>query len=80
MPTRGALAFCAMIMVLGLGGCVSPEDLRRQDEAQCRSYGFTPATPDFATCLQRESLARRYPPPYWAPPLWAPYPGPFGWR
>jgi hypothetical protein len=36
-----------------------------------RLYGFHPGTDAFATCLQRESLARRAltsypPPPYWA--------------
>ncbi len=82
MPRRGALALMAAMAGLGLAGCVSDEDLRRQDDAQCRSYGFTPATPDFSKCLQRESIARRYLPPYWAPPLWMPYPGPgpFWWH
>jgi len=54
---------CALIFVLhaalGLAGCVSPEELRRQDEAQCASYGFVSQTTDFAACLQRESMARR---------------------
>jgi len=46
-----------------------PEELRREDEATCTGYGFHPGTDAFASCLQRESLARRYwaapPPPYW---------------
>lgn len=49
----------AALAVVSLFGCVSPEEMRRQDEAQCASYGFAPGTPDFALCLQREALARR---------------------
>ena len=60
-----ALAVCAT--TLALASCVSPEELRREDEATCVGYGFHPDTNAFATCLQRESLARRaltsYPPP-----------------
>ncbi len=72
-----ALAVMAALLPL-LDGCVSPEELRRQDEATCAGYGFRPGTNEFAACLQRESLARRYavPPlpygPYWGPP-WGPY-------
>ena len=66
-----AVAVCAT--TLALSSCVSPEELRREDEATCVGYGFHPDTDPFATCLQRESLARRaltsYPPPpyfgYW---------------
>ena len=70
-----AVGLCALV-----GGCVSLEELRAQDEAACTGYGFRPGTDDFATCLQRESLARRYasPPPVyywpnWGPP-WRPWP------
>ena len=73
------LALAAITALLPLlGGCVSPEELRRQDEATCTGYGFHPGTNEFALCLQRESLARRYavPPlpygPYWGPP-WGHY-------
>lgn len=48
------------IMLIGLSACISPEEARRQDEAACRSYGFQQGTADFAACLQREVLARRY--------------------
>lgn len=71
---RRRCAFMLAIGALALAtSCVSPEELRRQDEAACTGYGFKPDTNDFANCLQRESLARRYaippaPPPYW--PYW----------
>src|SRR6202040_1231823 len=52
------------------GLCVSPEELRREDEATCAGYGFHPGTDAFATCLQRESLARRALTAYPAPPYW----------
>lgn len=61
------------MMLASLTACVSAEELRAQDEASCRSFGFQPGTPDFASCLQRESLARRYysyPPPGWYGPGW----------
>jgi hypothetical protein len=47
-------------LVLWLAGCVSEAEMRRWDEAQCVSYGFKPGTTEFAGCLQREVLARRY--------------------
>jgi hypothetical protein len=50
---------CAAAL-LALAGCVSADDLRAADEARCDGYGFQRSTPDFASCLQRESLARRY--------------------
>src|SRR5215469_17339683 len=60
-------------LAVALTSCVSADELRREDEATCVGYGFHPDTDAFATCLQRESLARRaltsYPPPpyfgYW---------------
>ncbi len=67
---RAVLLLAALFSV---AACVSPEELRQQDEAACLSYGFQRGTPDFAACLQRESLARRYgePEPWYGPP--------FGW-
>jgi hypothetical protein len=59
---------CAVALTLPLASCVSPEELRREDEARCTGYGYHPGTDAFASCLQNESLARRYwaaPPPYW---------------
>ncbi|MGC2200257.1 MAG: hypothetical protein WA633_08960 [Stellaceae bacterium] len=64
----------AAATVLALTACVSPEALRREDEATCTGYGFHPGTDAFASCLQKESLARRYwaaqPPPYWGWGYW----------
>jgi hypothetical protein len=40
-----ALAACA----LALASCVSPEELRREDEATCGGYGFHAGTDAFAT-------------------------------
>jgi len=48
------------MLLVGLSACMSPDEARRQDEAACRSYGFQAGTTDFAACLQREALARRY--------------------
>jgi hypothetical protein len=53
------VVICALTL-LSLCACVSAQELRAQDEAACASYGFQPGTPDFAGCLQRESLARNY--------------------
>jgi hypothetical protein len=60
-----ALAACALVTA----SCVSDEELRREDEANCAAYGFQTGTLNFANCLQRESLARRYA----IPPTWGPY-------
>jgi hypothetical protein len=54
------MLFALSSILAGLSGCVSLEELRAADEAACASYGFQPNTPDFAGCLQRESLARQY--------------------
>ena len=70
MATR-RLGFTAAVLALTLASCVSPEELRREDEAACGGYGFQPGTDAFASCLQQESLARRY----WAAPDW----GYWGW-
>jgi hypothetical protein len=69
MPRR-RLGFAWMLftVTLPLASCVSPEELRREDEAMCTGYGFHAGTDAFASCLQKESLARRYwaaPPRYW---------------
>ncbi len=74
----------ALLMLLSLAACQSAEELRAQDESVCASYGFKPGTTDFANCLQRESLARRYaaPQPGWyGPGGFGPgwYPPPPGW-
>ena len=65
---RLGFAWVVVALALDLTSCVSPEELRREDEAACAGYGFRPSTDAFASCLQKESLARRYwtapPPPY----------------
>jgi hypothetical protein len=68
-------ALVGFVLVLPLAACVSSEELRREDEATCTGYGFHSGTDAFATCLQRESLARRAlvsypPPPYWGWGYW----------
>jgi len=80
MGNRLSLATALGLALAGLTACVSPEELRRQDEAACASYGFKPGTSDFAGCLQRESLARRYQSYAPAYPTWGPPWGPYWWR
>jgi hypothetical protein len=60
---------CAAILLLagGLAACSTPEEIRQMDEASCASYGFQRGTTDFAACLQRETLARRYAPVTYGP-------------
>src|SRR5215471_5530485 len=72
MPKGSAgFAFAVCATTLALTSCVTPEELRREDEATCVGYGFRPDTDAFAACLQRDSLARRLaisfapPAPYW---------------
>lgn len=60
MARGPALALAASLLLFGVTACASPEELRRQDAAACASYGFQPGTPEFAACVQRESIARRY--------------------
>ena len=66
---RLSLALTWLVCAVALASCVSPEEVRREDEATCAGYGFQAGTDAFASCLQKESLARRYwdslPPPYW---------------
>lgn len=74
---RRSLGFTYCLCALVLASCVSPEEVRREEEATCAGYGFHPGTDAFASCLQRESLARRaltsYP-PYWGwGGAWGPY-------
>jgi hypothetical protein len=59
-------------VLAGLGACVSAEQIRAEDEATCAGYGFQRGTPEFANCLQQESLARRYSPALYGPPYLGP--------
>jgi hypothetical protein len=54
--SRPGLAFAPSVLA-SAASCVSPEELRREDEATCASYGFYTGTDAFVSCLQRESLA-----------------------
>jgi hypothetical protein len=53
-------ALLAGLLSGSLVACTTPQGLQQQAEVACMSYGFQPQTPEFATCLQRENLARRY--------------------
>ena len=57
-PKHAALFLAVLLMTLL--GCSTPQELRQRDEAACTGYGFQHGTAEFATCLQRESIARRY--------------------
>lgn len=63
MTRQIAMGIVSAAALLTLVGCVSPEQLRAEDEANCASFGFPPGTTPFATCLQNESLARQA---YWS--------------
>ena len=38
-----------LVLALSLASCVSPEELRREDEAACAGYGFHADTDTFAS-------------------------------
>jgi hypothetical protein len=59
-------------VLASLAACVSAEQIRAEDEATCAGYGFQRGTPEFASCLQQESLARRYSPALYGPPYLGP--------
>jgi hypothetical protein len=68
---KPGLGLTLLACALALASSVSPEELRREDEATCVGYGFHTGTEACASCLQKESLARAAltsypPPPYWA--------------
>ena len=46
---RRSLGFALAVCALALASCVSPEELRREDEATCAGYGFHPGTDAFAS-------------------------------
>lgn len=73
MKDKIATAILGGLVILGLVACVSPAEMRAEDEAACAGYGFPRGTVDFASCLQRENLARRYGPWVGPPPFG------FGW-
>jgi hypothetical protein len=58
IPKRAAVILAGSLVMLT--GCTTEAELRKRDEAACISYGFQRSTIEFANCLQRESIARRY--------------------
>ena len=42
---------CAVALTLALASCVSPEELRQEDEATCTGYGFHRGTDAFASVV-----------------------------
>jgi hypothetical protein len=47
------------LALAGLVGCASPEELGREDKANCAGYGYQANTADFDACVTRESVARQ---------------------
>lgn len=67
---RGSRTFALAVSLTALAGCATAQEIREQDEAACSSYGFQRGTTEFAGCLQRESIARRYGYSWDWPPHW----------
>lgn len=76
--THALMAALVVVIATGLAGCATPEQIRLADEQACAGYGFQRGTNEFANCLQREDLARRYD---YGPRWYGPYygPGPTPW-
>jgi hypothetical protein len=51
------LIFTAGLLVL-VSGCMSTEELRKQDTATCAGYGFRVGTPQFAQCMMQMEKKR----------------------
>ena len=52
------LGFTAAFLALALVSCVSPEEVRREDEATCTGFGFHLWTPPFRQGKTLGSLLR----------------------
>jgi hypothetical protein len=39
--------------IFGISGCLSTEELRKQDTEKCAGYGFKIGTPQFAKCIMQ---------------------------
>ncbi|HEX6980253.1 MAG TPA: hypothetical protein VF342_13225 [Alphaproteobacteria bacterium] len=76
MTARTAWALVGGLVGLVVAGCQSAEELRTADATRCTAYGFEQGSNEFAGCLQRESLARRY---GYDARAWPPYPPGYGW-
>src|SRR5215472_14920068 len=62
-PPRGLTIpaeFAWVVSVVALTSCVSQDEVRREGEATFTVLRLPPRHRRFTTCLQRESLARRY--------------------
>ncbi len=46
------------LVSLGVAACTSPEEQHQADISACQGYGFTAGTTEFASCMQRQQLAR----------------------
>jgi hypothetical protein len=48
----------ALLLGLACSGCVTTQDLRAEDEARCRSYGFRVPGEAYSNCLLQLDLDR----------------------
>ena len=51
------LIFLSTLLVT-VSGCMSTEELRKQDAAKCSGYGFRAGTPQFAQCMMQADRQR----------------------
>ena len=82
MPRRSlGLALVVCVLALALASCVSPEELRQEDEATCTGYGFHRGTDASLVVSRRKAwrgvIGLRRPPywgwGYWRGAGWGPY-------
>jgi hypothetical protein len=61
LPMRNVISRAVFfaVMLTGLAGCASVEELHRRDEANCARAGHEPSTPDFDNCVQWQQIRRR---------------------
>ena len=41
-------------LLVAISGCMSTEELRKQDAAKCSGYGFRAGTPQFVQCMMQQ--------------------------
>jgi hypothetical protein len=56
--SRALMAAAVSMIVLAIGGCVSPEEQSAQDRAQCAGFGFVEGTDAFANCMMKAARVR----------------------